>query len=227
MFVLYLKAAMTFIENLPQIQSVILKEDLESKDMISRMNLLESLIDPCGSNFNINMIVEELSNRPPMPFREEPIKSRSKDSQLTEKEIFEHAIITCWYIYPGYSKGLHSVVEYLAEKMDSSSLEGFSPACIQVLEEVGSRKDSTAKAARIILQKIRFGDEGYESEGKEVHEYAKDFYDDFDKEDESVCCDCIIPELPNFFRSVLRIQYSEEKEDRMTFVQMQVEPDRF
>lgn len=224
MFVIYLKSAIQFIEILPQIQNVILKEDLENLPMSTRMDMLESLVDSCGSSFNINTIVEGLSNRLPMPFREQPIKSKATDIEMLEKDIFEQAIISSWYIYPGYSLGLHSVLEYLAERMEAEYLQEFSPACIQVLEEVGSRRDSTAKAARTVLHKLHFGDED------SVVETAEIVSELHEEDDGSSCCfshECseFFRLFDDFFRGFVKIEYSEEKNDKLTLVQVQVEPE--
>lgn len=222
MHVLYMTSAKDFMTTLPQMQSLILKEDLENLSMTARMEILESIVDSCGSSYNISKIVEGLSNRLPMPFREKPMVNKEINLQMHEREIFEQAIISCWYIYPGYSPGLHSVVEYLAEKMEAKYLLEFSPACIQVLEEVGSRKDSTAKAARTILDKIQdpFG---------ENEEVAKENYEE---EEDSYSCDShgcgeFFQYVIDVFRGFLKIEYSEERNDKVTMVQVQVEPDIF
>ena len=222
MYVLYMKASRQFIDKLPQIQRTLLMiEDSESLNMTARMEMLTSIVDSCSDSFNLDRLVEDLCNRPPLPFREQPLKGNEKS--MNERELFEHAIISCWSICPTYSRGLHSVVEYLAEKMDAKELENFSPAFIQTLSEISKEQGSTGKAARSVLVKG----------GYELETGGKIDYTDNDGEEDVPCvcftenCVPFFQGLANICRGFLDIEYREEYEDKMTYVQVQVEPERF
>ena len=222
MYVLYMKAARQFIDKLPQIQRTLLMiEDSESLNMTARMEMLTSIVDSCSDSFNLDRLVEDLCNRPPLPFREQPLKGNEKS--MNERELFERAIISCWSICPTYSRGLHSVVEYLAEKMDAKELENFSPAFIQTLSEISKEQGTTGKAARSVLVKG----------GYELETGGKIDYTDNDGEEDVPCvcftenCVPFFQGLANICRGFLDIEYREEYEDKMTYVQVQVEPERF
>lgn len=154
MYVAYMSNALRFLDLYPQILA--LQESAKYQTMDIRLKILESsaTVNESLENFDLSSIVAGLNNRPPMSFREKPLKGPGTGFQMLELDLFEQAIACCYNIYPGYSRGLHSVIEYLAEEMSEEDLQGFSASCIEILKELGKKKDSTGKAARTIVNKM-------------------------------------------------------------------------
>lgn len=153
MYVAYIANALRFIDLYPQILA--LQESAKYQTMDIRLKILESsaTVNESIENFDLSSIVAGLNSRPPMDFREQPLKGPGTGLQMLEFDLFQQAIICCYNIYPGYSRGLHNIVEYLAEEMSAENLQGLSASCIEVLQELGKKRDSTGKAARIIVNK--------------------------------------------------------------------------
>ena len=131
----------------------------EGQSMREKMSILESL--------DLSTIVFDLTYRPTIPFENDI--GLTEKLGMSEKDIFQNAIIACWKIYPDDCMGLHAALDYLAEKTSAEDLKDLCSELINILKEIAGKNDSTnpmfhafiGKQAAIILTRstdqISFG----------------------------------------------------------------------